>query len=180
MSEKLDYQTCDAYMSQRTGKYEWRAVRYRKAANFMRRVGLDDSDTICDVGAGWTELDYLLRTELNWRGRYIPLDASMFPLDLNNWNFHRPVEHMVALEILEHLHEPEKMLLKMLKSCTKSLTISVPNPATVDVLAMDATHVSLPDRDLFEKYGMNVSEEMFYGGVFSNGEPDALFASREF
>lgn len=59
----LSYGAADEYMAARTGKYEWRAVRYRQAGEFLASVGLTAQDTVCDVGAGWTELDYCLRTE---------------------------------------------------------------------------------------------------------------------
>jgi hypothetical protein len=48
---------CDEYMASRTGCYEYRAVRYRKTARWLKKNGLDDTMTIVDVGAGFTEFD---------------------------------------------------------------------------------------------------------------------------
>lgn len=176
MTNDLSYAACDEYMSARQGKYDWRAVRYRAAADFLSLNDLSNSDTVCDVGAGWTEFDYCLRKEYDWRGRYMPLDAGLYPIDLNHWVPERPVEFYAALEILEHLDDPARLLDQMVRTATKGIAISVPNPRTVDVLGIDATHVSIPDRVLFESRGFFVEEKTFYGGVFSNGEPDSLFA----
>lgn len=54
---------CDNYLDERTGKYEYRAVRYRRAIEWMLSQGLDNSMTVVDVGAGMTEFDYCLRAE---------------------------------------------------------------------------------------------------------------------
>ena len=72
-------------MSERTGKYEYRAIRYRKAADWLMKNGLTDKHTITDIGAGWTEFDYCLRKEYDWKGRYIPVDGGISNIDLNVW-----------------------------------------------------------------------------------------------
>lgn len=174
----LSYAACDEYMASRTGKYEWRAIRYRKAAQFFHSISLSDEDTVCDLGAGWTEFDYCLRTEFDWRGRYMPLDAGMYPVDLNSWTPNRPVEFFVALEIVEHLHDPERILRLLPEYAHKGIAISVPNPRTVDVYGMDPTHVSAPTEEMFRDFGYTVQEATFYGGVYSQGaKNDALFAT---
>lgn len=173
----LSYDACDEYMHSRTGKYEWRAIRYRAAIDYLQSLSLTSHDTVCDLGAGWTEFDYCLRREYDWRGRYMPLDAGLYPVDLNTWSPNREVEFFVALEILEHLHDPERLLKELQAHATKGIVISVPNPETVDVLEIDVTHVSTPDKSLFTNLGFRVEEKMFYGGVFSQGRPDSLFAT---
>lgn len=177
MTNDLSFDACDDYMASRTGKYEWRAIRYRKAAEYLKTLRLDHADTVCDLGAGWTEFDYCLRTEYSWRGRYMPIEAGLYPIDLNVWEPYRKVEFFVALEIMEHLYDPERLLSILPKYATKGIAISVPNPETVDVLGIDETHVSIPDRQLFEKLGYDVTEAEFYGGVFSDGKPDSLFVT---
>lgn len=168
-------QNCDNYMDERTGKYEYRAVRYRHAIEEMYVNGLDDSMTIFDVGAGMTEFDYCLRVEYNWRGRYIPIDGGIDGTDLNDWTPPREGHWFVALELLEHLTHWRTLVLRMKGKATKGVVISTPNPRTTDVIGMDPTHVAEIYPNHLEARGFTVTEETFYGGVFSNGEPDSLF-----
>lgn len=163
-------------MLERKGCYEYRAVRYRATADKLFEQGLNNNDTICDIGAGWTEFDYCLRKEYDWRGRYLPIDAGMTKTDLNNWEPDRNYDYFVTLEILEHLYEPEKFLTTILKKVNKGVVISVPNPETTDVFSMDETHVSLPDKQLFQKNGFIVEETEFFGGFYSQNKPGSLFA----
>jgi len=166
---------CDNYLDDRTGKYEYRAVRYRAAIEEMIRLGLDDTMTVVDVGAGMTEFDYTLRAEYGWRGRYFPVDGGLDGTDLNTWTPPREAHYFVALEILEHLSKPWTLLVKMQQYATKGVVISTPNPETTDVLGMDPTHRTEIHRVDLERFGMVVSEQTFYGGVFSDGNPDSLF-----
>lgn len=166
---------CDAYMDDRTGKYEFRAVRYRKAIETMLANGLDDSMTIFDVGAGMTEFDYTLRAEYNWRGRYIPIDGGIDGTDLNDWIPPRDGHWFVALELIEHLTNWSSLVFFMQKAATKGVIVSTPNPRTTDVIGMDPTHVCEVHPVELTSRGFTVTEETFYGGVFSNGEPDSLF-----
>lgn len=170
-------ESCDNYMNDREGRYEYRAVRYRHAINAMLREGLDNSMTIFDVGAGMTEFDYCLRAEYNWRGRYIPVDGGIDGVDLNFWTPPREAHWFVALELLEHLHSAYLLTTRMKQYAIKGVVISTPNPETTDVLGMDPTHVKEIHAQALEVIGFNVTEETFYGGVFSGGEPDSLFAA---
>lgn len=167
---------CDNYMDERTGKYEYRAVRYRHAIDLMYSEGLNDSMTIFDVGAGMTEFDYTLRAEYGWRGRYIPIDGGIDGTDLNQWTPPREAHWFVALELVEHLNNWRGLVEKMLSNASQGVVLSTPNPRTTDVIGMDPTHVVEVHPWELEAYGFRVSEETFYGGVFSNGEPDSLFA----
>jgi len=168
-------QNCDNYMDERSGKYEYRAVRYRHAIDTMYLNGLDDSMTIFDVGAGMTEFDYTLRAEYGWRGRYIPVDGGIDGTDLNYWTPPREAHWFVALELLEHLTRWEFLLQQMKHKATQGVVISTPNPRTTDVLGMDPTHVVAIQPTWLTYHGFGVREETFYGGAFSNGEPDSLF-----
>jgi hypothetical protein len=170
-------QNCDNYLSERDGKYEYRAIRYRAAIDRMRDYGLDDTMTVVDVGAGMTEFDYTLRAEYNWKGRYIPIDGGIDGTDLNVWTPARPVHWFVALEILEHLSKPFTLLEKLKAYSVKGVVLSTPNPETTDVLGMDPTHRQEIHRVDLERAGVVVSTETFYGGVFSNGQPDSLFGA---
>lgn len=165
---------CDSYLSERTGRYEWRAVRYRKAARALLSMGLDNTMTVMDVGAGMTEFDYCLRAEFNWRGRYIPIDGGIDSTDLNLWSPPRHVDFIVGLEIIEHLYDPFRAVTSWQQKA-HGVVVSTPNPETTDVLAMDETHVVEVHRYMLEHYGFTVTEETFYGGVWSDGRPDSLF-----
>jgi len=166
---------CDAYMDDRTGKYEFRAVRYRHVIEAMFKNGLDDSMTIFDVGAGMTEFDYCLRAEYNWRGRYIPVDGGIDGTDLNVWGPPRECHWFVALELVEHLWNWRQLTDLMRAKASVGVVLSTPNPKTTDVLGMDPTHVTEVHKFDLMRQGFAVYEETFYGGVFSNGEPDSLF-----
>lgn len=169
--------SCDQYLSDRTGKYEYRAERYRTAIEWMLVHGLDDSMTVVDVGAGMTEFDYCLRAEYDFRGRYIPVDGGIDGTDLNKWIPPREAHFFVALEILEHLAEPMRLARVMREKAIRGVVISTPNPRTTDVLGMDPTHVAeVHEHDLIFG-GFDVKETVFYGGVFSQGRPDSLFAT---
>jgi hypothetical protein len=166
---------CDNYMDERTGKLEYRAVRYRHAIRAMYDCGLDDTMTIVDVGAGMTEFDYILRREFDWKGRYIPVDGGIDGTDLNHWTPPREAHWFVALELLEHLVYWKTLVSNMQNKASRGIVISTPNPHTTDVISMDPTHVCEVWPSELEDRGFSVSEETFYGGVFSNSLPDSLF-----
>lgn len=166
---------CDNYMDERTGKYEYRAVRYRHAIDAMYAAGLDDSMTIFDVGAGMTEFDFCLRAEYGWRGRYIPIDGGIDGTDLNAWIPPREAHWFIALELVEHLWNWRELVQWMQMKSRVGVVLSTPNPRTTDVLGMDPTHVIEVNPQDLQSFNFKVTEETFYGGVFSEGEPDSLF-----
>lgn len=168
-------QNCDNYMDERTGKYEYRAVRYRKAIETMFENGLDSSMTIFDVGAGMTEFDYCLRREYDWSGRYIPVDGGIDGTDLNNWVPPRDAHWFVALELVEHLTNWRGLISSIKAAATHGIIVSTPNPRTTDVIGMDATHVCEVWPGDLAYHGFDVTEQTFYGGIWSKGEPDSLF-----
>lgn len=165
----------DEYLDERTGCYAYRAVRYSAAGTALHLAGLDHDHTVYDIGAGMTELDYHLRVALSWRGRYVPVDGSIDGTDLETWEPPRDVDYTVALELLEHLDDPGRLIAQLQAHTKRRIVVSVPNPRTVDVLGIDRTHRTVVTREFLESYGFKVTEETFYGGVFSNGEPDSLF-----
>ena len=162
---------CNDYIRARTGRYEWRRVRYLAAQEALLDMGLTDEDTVIDVGAGWTELDYCLRRELNWRGRYHPIDGGLDGTDINYWLPANTGAFIVALEIIEHLRYPLARMSRW-QAHARGIVVSTPNPETTDVLGMDPTHVTpVTKRDL-DTLGFSVEERSFYG------QPsDSLFAT---
>lgn len=165
--------SCDGYLAARTGKYEWRRIRYAAALRAMERNGLSHESTVFDVGAGWTEFDYLLRTEGNSRCRYIPVDGCIDGVNLEHWTPPRHADFFVALELIEHLLDPFRLLNEMISACSGAVIVSTPNPLTTDVLGMDETHKTpIFPNDLVE-HGFSVEVASFYG------QPeDSLFAVR--
>ena len=172
-------QNCDDYMNDREGRYEFRRIRYRRAIDEMVKYGLDNSMTIFDVGAGMTEFDYCLRTEYDWRGRYIPIDGGIDGTDLETWVPPREAHWFVALELLEHLDNWKHLVVRMQVKAMKGIVISTPNPYATDVLGMDPTHkVEIYPPELVEA-GFKITGETFYGRTFNipgrENEDDSLF-----
>lgn len=155
---------CDSYLNSRTGKYEWRRTRYMAALKAMQLCGgLTDQDTVLDVGAGWTELDFCLRVDGDWKGRYIPLDGGIDGTDLDHYMPSRTVDWVVALEIIEHLHQPVRLMQSLMKHARKGMIVSTPNPRTTDVLGMDPTHVTMFTAEDLTRLKFTVQETSFYG-----------------
>lgn len=152
----------DAYLAARTGTYEFRCQRYRAAAEILKGWGLDDTHTVMDVGAGWTEFDACLRIEYGWKGRYIPVDACVDGRDVAVSGLPRTADFIVCLELIEHLRAPLAFL-ALLKDSARGVVLSTPNPATTDVLAMDSTHQT-PVREVeLLKRGFQTKVCSFFG-----------------
>lgn len=163
-------QDCDEYLGERTGCYEFRRERYIPTVNEMLRMGLSDTDTVYDVGAGMTEFDYCLRTEGDFRGRYIPIDGGIDGINLEEWKPPRVADFFVALELLEHLENPSELVYQMKIRCNKAIIISTPNPMTTDVLGMDRTHKTPITTAWLDYWGFSWRVASFYGK-----EADSLF-----
>lgn len=161
--------TWTGYLRDREAAYAKRAPRYQRTAQILAAGGLDDRHTVVDVAAGWTELDFCLRTELRWRGCYIPVDGAIDGIELEDWVPSQPAEWFVALEILEHLRDPERLARALLAVATKGVVISTPNPAKVDVLIMDPTHVTPIGQDQLAGWGFEVEPCSLYGVVDHDG-----------
>lgn len=167
--------SCDNYLGERTGRYEWRALRYRAALRELEQLGLCDADTIFDIGAGWTEFDYCLRTEGDSRARYVPVDGGIDGVQLERWCPPREAEFFIALELIEHLHDPWRLISELKRAAAKGIVITTPNTdrlGAAAVRAMDETHFSPISRAELEESGFAVEERSFYGG-----ELDSLLAT---
>jgi len=158
---------CDNYLAEREGKYEYRAIRYRAAIDALYFMGLDDSMTVVDVGAGMTEFDYCLRAEYGFRGRYIPVDGGIDGTDIRTWQ-PRAAHFFVALEILEHIENWEDVVTRMQVAASKGIVVSTPDPRACDVLAMDPTHVVGITSDALTSQGFGVNRKNFYGGTYGS------------
>lgn len=156
-------QACEDYLLARTGKYEWRMVRYGAVADKLVRMGLTDDDIVVDVGAGWCEFDHYLRTEVGWCGRYLPIDGNLDGTDLNVWSPKFEYGFLVAIELLEHLRDPCRLMFEMVEHATKGVAATTPNPETTDVFGMDPTHICSIHADVFTVCGWDTRIESFYG-----------------
>lgn len=139
---------CDAYLAQRNGTYDFRETRYRAVSQLLDDPAtfkinahpLCAEDTIVDLGACMTEFDYHLRTTLDWRGRYVPVDGAIDGTDLEVWDPPKQYDWIVGIEILEHMHDPRRLAMAMQHAATKGVIVTTPNPAVVDVLNIDIDH----------------------------------------
>lgn len=175
-------QAADAYLAARTGCFEWRCVRYDAAISEMWLAGLDHDSTVVDVGAGWCELGARLHQTCTGidqeplRSRYVPVDAAIDGVDLQTWIPPRRADFFVALELLEHLDDPEALMIRMIGYANSAVIVSTPNPETTDVLGMDATHKTPITRRMLEAKGFYVMEKSFYGqpadSLFGVWSPD--------
>lgn len=151
-----------AYLDEGTATYEQRTLRYQAVAQILQSHGLADNDLVVDVGAGRTQFDYFLRVDFfddplrrlrRWRGRYLAVDGALDGTDLNDWAPQTEAEFFVAIEVLEHLKQPHRLMEAMVAMCTKAVVVTTPNPDAVDVLAMDPTHVTPISARDFNRHG---------------------------
>ncbi|MFF3669080.1 hypothetical protein [Microtetraspora malaysiensis] len=156
-------QRCEEYIRRPRRPYAERKARYQAAADRLYLGGLSNLDILVDVGAGLTELDVCLRVEHGWRGRYVPVDGWLDGVDLNTWEPDRCFDWFAALEILEHLNEPGRLVEVLQKHATRGLVVTTPNPDVWDVLAMDSTHVTPISRAMLEEWGFQTTLHTFYG-----------------
>lgn len=130
----------EQYLSERTGTYEFRCIRYSAVLDRLMLMGFSTYDSLMDIGAGRQEFERYLR-EQGWEGRYLPIDGSIDGTDLDTWEPGHFLDWHVAIEVIEHLHQPQRMLWNMQQYALKGIVITTPNPETTDVLGMDRTHV---------------------------------------
>ncbi|MFE0777803.1 methyltransferase domain-containing protein [Streptomyces sp. NPDC058861] len=143
--------------------YLERATRYRLAADRLATGGLSDRHSIADIGAGHTELDVCLRTEHGWRGRYLPVDRWTGTADLDTWEPPMRFDWMACLEVIEHLHDPARLVRVLQDSADHGVVITTPNPDVVDVLALDPTHITPVSREDLAGLGFYTSTHNLYG-----------------
>ncbi|MER6503662.1 phosphopantetheine-binding protein [Streptomyces sp. NPDC001455] len=141
-----------------------RAGRFRAASDRLRHKGLTDEHVLLDLGAGYTELDYVLRAEYGFRGRYVPADGWVDGrFDLSTWRPSRTFDWYAALEVIEHLKDPRSLVENLKEWAVEGFVLTTPNKNVVDVFAQDPTHLSALDEEALRGWGMETSLHNFYG-----------------
>jgi len=143
-------ETCRAYQDSRRSTYEFRCLRYDAVIDAMIEMGLEPFDHVLDVGCGRGEMETRLKERgfngCLWEG----IDGSIDGVNLNTWTPDERYDFIIAIEFLEHIHNPFMHLMMYRLFANKGVVITTPNPRTVDVLACDPTHVSVVTPDLLE------------------------------
>jgi hypothetical protein len=163
---------CQEYLSSRSSDYEFRSIRFRAVAEELHKLGLKRRDAICDLGAGRQDFCKFMRDEYGWCGDYFPVDGSIDGTDLQFWDAPFRVPFYVCIEVLEHLHAPQILMNEMMKSCEKGAVATTPNPAVVDVMACDPTHVCEVPEELFNRLGWTTHT----AELFKTGKMDSIVA----
>jgi 2-polyprenyl-3-methyl-5-hydroxy-6-metoxy-1,4-benzoquinol methylase len=135
-------QTCRVYQANRVSDYEFRCIRYDAVIDKLMELGMTDGETLLDVGCGRGELKQRLG-ERNIFVRYEGIDGALNGVDLNKWFPYYQHDWVVAIEVIEHLYDPMRILRDYVDMCSQGVVITTPNPRTVDVLGCDPTHVSV-------------------------------------
>lgn len=157
------------------GTFEERSPEYQLATLAMQARGLRDDELIVDVGAGSCDMDHFLRTRAGWRGKYFPVDGATLGIDFNDVSPEKylpsaSAEWYVCLETLEHVYDPEALVLAMQARATRGVVVTTPNADIVDVVAVDSTHVMPIHPADLERWGFSVS----YFQLNGRGKGDTL------
>lgn len=151
------------YMRDRKGDFEFRSnTRYRAVMLQLLRMGLRDEHLLIDVGAGSCQFGHYLALN-GWRGRYLPVDAVLDGTDIEMWVPKLPADFMVAIEVVEHLREPEHLLNVMDSHSRHGAVLTTPNPDVVNVIACDPTHVSVVPAWMLENRGWRTEAVQLFG-----------------
>ncbi|WP_432092607.1 phosphopantetheine-binding protein [Streptomyces sp. bgisy100] len=152
------------YLRGHVSLHHERASRFRAASDRLRRHGLTDEHLLIDIGAGYTELDYYLRAEFGFRGRYVPADVWVDgSFDLGTWAPPRPFDWYAALEVVEHLEDPRTLIKRLKEWAGEGFVLTTPNKKVVDVFTQDPTHLSDLDEETLQSWGMQTTLHNFYG-----------------
>ncbi|WP_440100006.1 hypothetical protein [Streptosporangium sp. H16] len=154
---------CEEYIHRPRTPYRARKPRYDAAADRLFSARISNRDILVDVGAGGTELDVCLRVDYGWRGRYVPIDGWLDGVDLETWQPPRTFHWFACLEVLEHLHDPGRLVKALQDNATCGLVITTPNPEVWDVLSMDPTHLTPISQDMLKAWGFETTLHTFYG-----------------
>jgi hypothetical protein len=173
IGEALDRQTAEdreafrgrwlSYMRARVGTFEWRCQRYHGVHEKLLQLGLTDDATVVDVGSGNCEFGRYLYAVAGFRGRYQAVDAVLDGTDLERWSPALPTDFLVAIEVIEHLADPARLVRAMTRWARGGVVLTTPNPDVVDVLGMDRTHRTAVPVELLNDWGFQVAPRNYFG-----------------
>ena len=104
------------YNDTRRGTYSFRAAtRYKAVADRLYALGLNDSHTVVDVGAGSCQFGRYLR-ERGFQGEYYPIDAVLDGTDLERWVPLRRYDFFTCIETLEHVHTWDRLVNSLMRA----------------------------------------------------------------
>lgn len=172
-SREATLQTCQAYIGARHSGYEFRSIRYEAVLDSLRLLGLQDGDTIADVGGADGEFGRYLQGQ-GVNVSYEVIDGMIDGTDLNKWVPNKTYDFMVSIEVIEHLQSPRNFLQVLGSNSNKGVVLTTPNPHVTDVKAMDATHISEVYPKDFYSEGYRVYPAILF---FENG--DSLLAIKD-
>lgn len=161
-------QDAEQYLSERTGRLEYRFLRYGAVADALEARGLDDSSLLADFGAGMCDFDFYLRSVRGWKGRYVPIDASIDGVDLGDptWFPRIRPDFSTAIEVVEHLPDWQRFVWKLRHVTREAVVLTTPNTDVLGaeyVREMDRTHVSPVWRNQLHAAGFATHVESFFG-----------------
>lgn len=146
-TRQTTHESCRGYIGGRRSCYEFRSIRYQAVYETMLSLGFKLYHSVADIGGADGEFGRYLR-EQGHTGYYTVIDGYVDGTDLNLWEPPNGyAAFVVSIEVIEHLYDPQRFLRVLEKAATTGVVLTTPNPLVVDVLAMDATHISpvLPD-----------------------------------
>lgn len=128
----------------------------------MLNHGFMANDVVVDIGAGRMEFAKRLQERVNWNPMcYVPVDGSIDGTDIETWE---PgfADWFVAVELLEHLEDPARLINLLPSRARKGIVATTPNPFEIDVLAIDRTHKTPLYPDDFNSAGYNTRIASFF------------------
>lgn len=155
------------YLGERTGTLEYRFQRYAAVADELFARGMGDDSILADLGAGGCDFDFYLRCVRGWKGRYLPVDASIDGTDFERgWTPKVRFDFITAIELIEHVSTPSSLIDDM-RRASDVVVITTPNTDMLGdefVRAQDRTHVRpIYQRDLREWSADTIEVRSFFG-----------------
>lgn len=152
----------DHYLDSRNGTYEFRCKRYDAVIDRLKAIGCAPSHSITDIGAGRMEFVRRMR-ERGLHGMYVPEDGVLDGIDFNIWEPRDHTDWCVGIEVIEHVHDPQRLLHGMKIVARAGVVVTTPNPDVVDVASLDPTHVSEVTLRQFQEWGWYTETHDLFG-----------------
>lgn len=164
---------CKQYLAERRSSYDFRCRRYDRVIRYLETAmgfKAKEKPSIVDVGAGTQDFKRRMGDWVHnpletghWYGKYIPIDGSIDGTDLNYWVPTLKADYYVCIEVLEHLHNPFRLMDEMVRCAKKGVIITTPNSDVVDTLSIDSTHVTPLYAFHFEMRGWKTQIHQLFG-----------------